>query len=134
MPDALHLQSSIPVREARVFDCGQSARHWRHFEGNACKTIPERRFAWARLERHGLWQGEQASDPAFWPRLLDRREPARPARRTDRTRLAKRIIACLDVRANDAGDLVVTKGDRYDVREAGTVRNLGKPVELARRY
>jgi glutamine amidotransferase/cyclase len=50
------------------------------------------------------------------------------------TRLAKRIIACLDVRTNDAGDLVVTKGDQYDVREAGAVRNLGKPVELARRY
>jgi glutamine amidotransferase/cyclase len=55
-----------------------------------------------------------------------------------RTQLAKRIIACLDVRANDAGDLVVTKGDQYDVREksegGGDVRNLGKPVELASRY
>lgn len=51
-----------------------------------------------------------------------------------RTRLAKRLVACLDVRANDAGDLVVTKGDRYDVREKGKVRNLGKPVELARNY
>ncbi|MGD2270260.1 MAG: imidazole glycerol phosphate synthase subunit HisF [Desulfobacterales bacterium] len=51
-----------------------------------------------------------------------------------RSRLAKRIIACLDVRSNDQGDLVVTKGDRYDVRENGAVRNLGKPVELARRY
>lgn len=50
------------------------------------------------------------------------------------TRLAKRIVACLDVRANDRGDLVVTKGDQYDVRERGEVRNLGKPVELARRY
>ncbi len=50
------------------------------------------------------------------------------------TRLAKRIIACLDVRANDEGDLVVTKGDRYDVREHGRVRNLGKPVALAKRY
>ncbi len=50
------------------------------------------------------------------------------------THLAKRIIACLDVRANDQGDLVVTKGDQYDVRESGDVRNLGKPVELARRY
>ena len=63
--------------------------------------------------------------------------------------LARRVIACLDVRANDAGDLVVTKGDQYDVREAasageesdgaaggssGDVRNLGKPVDLARRY
>ncbi|MGM0680743.1 MAG: imidazole glycerol phosphate synthase subunit HisF [Thermodesulfobacteriota bacterium] len=50
------------------------------------------------------------------------------------TCFAKRIIACLDVRCNDAGDLVVTKGDRYDVREEGEVRNLGKPVDLARRY
>jgi glutamine amidotransferase/cyclase len=50
------------------------------------------------------------------------------------TRLARRIIACLDVRTNDAGDLVVTKGDQYDVREGGEVRNLGKPVYLARRY
>ena len=71
----------------------------------------------------------------------------------------KRIIACMDVRANDQGDLVVTKGDQYDVREkvpttttagsptrtssslspvtakvAGAVRNLGKPVALAERY
>lgn len=52
--------------------------------------------------------------------------------------LAKRVIACLDVRANDAGDLVVTKGDQYDVRDKGTsandVRNLGLPVDLAGRY
>jgi len=50
------------------------------------------------------------------------------------TKIAKRIIACLDVRSNDNGDLVVTKGDQYDVRDKGEVRNLGKPVELARRY
>lgn len=69
--------------------------------------------------------------------------------------LTKRIVACMDVRANDQGDLVVTKGDQYDVREkndkavappdpssspalavavAGAVRNLGKPVALAARY
>lgn len=30
---------------------------------------------------------------------------------------ANRVIACLDVRSNDDGDLVVTKGDQYDVRE-----------------
>ena len=51
-----------------------------------------------------------------------------------RTELAKRVIACLDVRSNDNGDLVVTKGDQYDVREQGEVRNLGKPVDLAQRY
>ncbi|CAN0398365.1 unnamed protein product, partial [Hapterophycus canaliculatus] len=55
------------------------------------------------------------------------------------TKLVKRIVACLDVRSNDSGDLVVTKGDQYDVREAGgeqgkgDVRNLGKPVELSGR-
>jgi glutamine amidotransferase/cyclase len=50
--------------------------------------------------------------------------------------LTRRIIACLDVRSNDQGHLVVTKGDQYDVREgnSGKVRNLGKPVELAKRY
>ncbi|NNG01143.1 MAG: imidazole glycerol phosphate synthase subunit HisF [Desulfobacteraceae bacterium] len=60
--------------------------------------------------------------------------PAQPAQAFDNTQLAKRIIACLDVRANDQGDLVVTKGDQYDVRKDGNVRNLGKPVELAKRY
>lgn len=51
--------------------------------------------------------------------------------------LTRRVIACLDVRTNDQGDLVVTKGDQYDVREkgeGGNVRNLGKPVEMAKRY
>lgn len=55
--------------------------------------------------------------------------------------LTYRIIACLDVRTNDQGDLVVTKGDQYDVREKSTteggknnVRNLGKPVKLAEDY
>lgn len=57
-----------------------------------------------------------------------------PTHQAGKTVLAKRIIACLDVRANDQGDLVVTKGDQYDVREDGDVRNMGRPVELARRY
>jgi len=60
--------------------------------------------------------------------------PARPPVIQSPTRLAKRIVACLDVRSNDQGDLVVTKGDQYDVRHRGEVRNLGRPVELARRY
>lgn len=57
-----------------------------------------------------------------------------PYETSGKTRMARRVIACLDVRSNDAGDLVVTKGDQYDVRQEGQVRNLGKPVELARRY
>lgn len=60
-----------------------------------------------------------------------------------KTQLVKRVVVALDVRQNDHGDLVVTKGDQYDVREnekegvvtgRGGVRNLGKPVSLARRY
>ncbi|XP_066395943.1 imidazole glycerol phosphate synthase hisHF, chloroplastic-like isoform X3 [Miscanthus floridulus] len=39
-----------------------------------------------------------------------------PTRRKT-SKLAKRVIACLDVRSNDKGDLVVTKGDQYDVRD-----------------
>lgn len=66
--------------------------------------------------------------------LAGNREAVRPNACPQTTVLAKRIIACLDVRANDRGDLVVTKGDQYDVREEGTVRNLGKPVELAGDY
>ncbi|QRV90910.1 Histidine biosynthesis protein [Ceratobasidium sp. AG-Ba] len=83
----------------------------------------------------------------------------RPIVRTLRTpgpkdRFIRRIIACMDVRANDQGDLVVTKGDQYDVREkeaspktevvttsssrpsspCRAVRNLGKPVALAKAY
>ena len=59
------------------------------------------------------------------------------------TQLVKRVVVALDVRQNDHGDLVVTKGDQYDVREnekegvvtgRGGVRNLGKPVALAGRY
>jgi len=72
------------------------------------------------------------------------------------TQLVKRIVVALDVRTNDHGDLVVTKGDQYDVRENDRregvqeqdanggdgadpnkkrkVRNLGKPVALAMRY
>ena len=67
--------------------------------------------------------------------------PARPSAADSREGLTKRVIACLDVRTNDQGDLVVTKGDQYDVREkgdgvsaGGAVRNLGKPVEKAREY
>lgn len=60
-----------------------------------------------------------------------------PSATTVQPGLTRRVIACLDVRTNDAGDLVVTKGDQYDVREKSAdrgVRNLGKPVELAKKY
>jgi glutamine amidotransferase/cyclase len=66
--------------------------------------------------------------------LAEDRAPCRSPRTPEQTVLAKRIVACLDVRADDHGELVVTKGDRYDVREDGAVRNLGRPVDLARHY
>ena len=97
-------------------------------------------------------EGTLVSEP---PRpIVDRKPKAQDG-------LTKRVIACMDVRANDDGDLVVTKGDQYDVREkvpsssspspsssspssstttnlktttAGAVRNLGKPVALAQKY
>lgn len=68
--------------------------------------------------------------------LAKERPKVMPPRIPRKTELSKRIIACLDVRADDEGRLVVTKGDQYDVRDRGSkkVRNLGDPVELAGRY
>lgn len=49
------------------------------------------------------------------------------------------VLTSMMVRTNDDGDLVVTKGDQYDVRDRadsngrGDVRNLGKPVDLSGR-
>ncbi|KAF2008473.1 imidazole glycerol phosphate synthase HisHF [Aaosphaeria arxii CBS 175.79] len=66
--------------------------------------------------------------------------PEKPSAASTKEGLTRRVIACLDVRTNDSGDLVVTKGDQYDVREkdgvsaGGAVRNLGKPVEMAKKY
>jgi len=62
---------------------------------------------------------------------------SQPSASSTKEGLTRRVIACLDVRTNDQGDLVVTKGDQYDVREkssGGNVRNLGKPVEMAQKY
>jgi glutamine amidotransferase/cyclase len=50
--------------------------------------------------------------------------------------LSARLVACLDVRSDESGNLVVTKGDQYDVRdqEGRQVRNLGHPVDMAHLY
>ncbi len=62
--------------------------------------------------------------------------PSMPSHISQKTAFAKRIIACMDVRETDKGELVVTKGDQYDVRDTETkeVRVLGKPPEMARKY
>ncbi|HQH42321.1 MAG TPA: imidazole glycerol phosphate synthase subunit HisF [Syntrophorhabdaceae bacterium] len=68
--------------------------------------------------------------------LLNNRRPYLPLRVYKKTKLARRIVACMDVREDDRGELVVTKGDQYDVRDTKTkeVRNLGKPSKLAEKY
>ena len=57
--------------------------------------------------------------------------------RNRKTVVSRRVVAGLDVRPDDEGRLVVTKGDGYDVRDSKDgkrVRNLGDPVDLAHRY
>ncbi|KAG8803701.1 Histidine biosynthesis bifunctional protein hisB [Serendipita sp. 398] len=100
--------------------------------------------SWVKAPTKSLVSLDSQSSP-FSPasKLRLERPPAA------RDGLAKRIVACMDVRTNDQGDLVVTKGDQYDVREkvsttttdtqttlktGGAVRNLGKPVQLASKY
>ena len=105
-------------------------------------TITDYGYPFVSAVQKGSVQGTQfhpEKSGAAGLKVLDNfigkgRAAAIPPHCPEKTRLAKRIIACLDVRANDQGDLVVTKGDQYDVREKGDVRNLGKPVELAGRY
>jgi glutamine amidotransferase/cyclase len=49
--------------------------------------------------------------------------------------LTRRIIPCLDVRLDERGVPVVTKGHQYNVRgRDGRIRNLGDPVAMARQY
>ncbi|KAF2687661.1 imidazole glycerol phosphate synthase HisHF [Lentithecium fluviatile CBS 122367] len=77
---------------------------------------------------------------AFLDGKKSQKLPERPSAEGTKEGLTRRVIACLDVRTNDQGDLVVTKGDQYDVREkdgvstGGAVRNLGKPVDMAKKY
>ncbi len=47
----------------------------------------------------------------------------------ENTMIAKRVIPCLDVHAGQ-----VTRGVRFGKAEAGELRNVGDPVELALRY
>ena len=46
-----------------------------------------------------------------------------------RAMMAKRVIPCLDVHAGQ-----VTRGVQFGKAEAGELRNVGDPVELALRY
>ncbi|KAI0274713.1 hypothetical protein BC834DRAFT_815431 [Gloeopeniophorella convolvens] len=108
-----------------------------------CQFHPEKSGD-AGLRLLDTWLREPAAARSHAPPTPRVPFPPRP-----KDGFTKRIIACMDVRANDQGDLVVTKGDQYDVREKapapttaapltvavdGAVRNLGKPVALAARY
>lgn len=71
---------------------------------------------------------------AFLGRFLMR--VSKPCPKVVRSIPTSRIIACLDVREDDDGTLIVTKGDSYDVRanSTGTVKNVGEPVHMAQNY
>eukprot|EP00178_Gracilaria_changii_P015839 TRINITY_DN444_c3_g4_i1.p2 TRINITY_DN444_c3_g4~~TRINITY_DN444_c3_g4_i1.p2 ORF type:complete len:623 (-),score=144.05 TRINITY_DN444_c3_g4_i1:3110-4897(-) len=122
-----------PMRDVRVALC----EHGESFvaalqRGNVIATQfhPEKSGAdGLRLLRNFVRPHRSARQP-------QRASPSEASHAAAKRGLAKRVVACLDVRENDDGDLVVTKGDQYDVRHAhsGRVRNLGKPVSLAKRY
>ena len=132
---------AVPYRKGTLEDQGWTVATARYGnedfigavgKGNVFATQfhPEKRGA-AGLRVLKAWlDGQERSENVQIPRAL----------KPD-SGLTRRIIACLDVRTNDAGDIVVTKGDQYDVKEksdgvnaGGEVRNLGKPVEVAKRY
>ena len=101
----------------------------------ACQFHPEKSGKVGLRMLHNFAVMSLADTPARSPPTMPPK-PSGPQRG-----YCKRIIACMDVRANDQGDLVCTKGDQYDVREKssdggekGGVRNLGKPVALAKKY
>lgn len=62
-----------------------------------------------------LWEEVTIPDSAALKKGIEAPQGIGPESSTNG--LTRRIIACLDVRTNDDGDLVVTKGDQYDVRE-----------------
>mmetsp|Transcript_129 Transcript_129/g.167 ORF Transcript_129/g.167 Transcript_129/m.167 type:complete len:565 (-) Transcript_129:291-1985(-) len=71
------------------------------------------------------------------------RVKSRNAEQVEVAQLSKRIIACLDVTADADGELIVTKGDSYDImeesKEGGEVvkkriRNIGNPLNMAEGY
>ena len=63
-------------------------------------------------------------------------QPAESGASVSAQGLTRRLVACLDVRNDESGRLVVTKGHSYDVRdrEGKNIRNLGDPVDMARQY
>lgn len=71
-----------------------------------------------------------APPPAAPPAPL----PLPPLLDGERSGLARRLIACMDVRSDEEGRLVVTKGEGYNVKEGGVVRNLGQPDAMAAAY
>lgn len=84
------------VRKDKVFGCQFHPEK----SGDAGMRLLD---TWLRQSFSSQHRPTRVSRLPFPPRLKDG--------------FTKRIIACMDVRANDQGDLVVTKGDQYDVRE-----------------
>jgi len=86
-----------------------------------CQFHPEKSGD-AGMRLLDTWLQRQRQRAASASAAARSRPPPTPAPRVPfppapRDGFTKRIIACMDIRANDQGDLVVTKGDQYDVRE-----------------
>jgi glutamine amidotransferase/cyclase len=131
---------AVPYREGELESAGWHVAKVRYGDEGFVGALAKGRILATQFhpEKSGV-AGLRVLKAFLDGRLLENWTDSDPGARL-RTGLTRRVIACLDVRTNDEGDLIVTKGDQYDVREkggieaAGKVRNLGKPVDMARRY
>ena len=141
-----HLSSGISTFVTIVIAISITAIHNRHHHHIFCSAVeygsiiafqfhPEKSGACGiGIIQRFLQKCSNVSMPSPFQLKAPSPSPSQPV--SGNTSLSKRIIACLDVRCMDNGQLTVTKGNQYDCRESGTgqIRDCGHPVDLAERY
>src|SRR6516164_8855373 len=151
--------ADVHCTNARIAHMRQSALHCFALRVKHCLFRRNNDFRFHRSETgklvsvRSVWNAGRGSEKIQWPggarlqpspdlapKIWARREP-RPTgvdrfiasggakRFYMRAMMAKRVIPCLDVHAGR-----VTRGVQFGKAEAGELRNVGDPIELASRY